>query len=82
MAGCLEFPKLGSVGYIESSKFIDGIVFPSLHKKYHLIENLHRSRAIADLFLSPFDEYMDKLKTDTANLSAVAGPVNPDRCKI
>jgi len=82
MAGCLEFPKLGSVGYIESSKFIDGIVFPSLHKKFHLIENLRRSRAIADLFLSPFDEYMDKLKTDSANLSAVAGPVNPYRCKI
>jgi hypothetical protein len=82
MAGCLEFPKLGSVGYIESSKFIDGIVFPSLHRKFHLIENLHRNRAIADLFLSPFDEYMDKLKTDSANLSAVAGPVNPDRCKI
>ncbi len=95
MLGCLEFQKLGSVGYIESSKFIDGIVFPSLHRKFHLIENLNRSRAIADLFLSPFDEYMDELKTDfAANLSAVAGPINPDfhrkvegtregsRCKI
>ena|ERR1700733_7097649 len=78
MVGCLEFQKLGSVGYIESSKFIDGIVFPSLHRKFHLIENLNRSRAIADLFLSPFDEYMDELKTDFANLSAVAGPINPD----
>ena len=90
MDGSLEFKNLCSVGYLESSEFIDGIVFPSLHSKLNLTKNLPRSRAITDLFLSPFDEYMNEvsLKTDFANLSAaVAGPINrplgsEERCKI
>jgi hypothetical protein len=87
--GSLEFKNFCPVGYLEPSKFIDGIVFPSLHSKLNLTENLPRSRAIADLFLSPFDEYMNEvlLKTDLANYSAAAGPINhplgsEERCKV
>lgn len=91
LVGSLEFTKdpFCSVGYLESSKFIDGIVFPSLHSKFNRIEHLPRSLAITDLFLSPLDDYMDELKTDGAILSVVASPINPpnntgseERCKV
>ena len=75
-------------GYLEFSKFLDGIVFPSLYNKFNLIEHQSRVLAITDLFLSPLDEYMDELKTGFSNLSVVGGPVNPlnavseERCKV
>lgn len=73
---------------LESSKFIDGIVFPSLYNKFNLIEHQSRILAITDFFLSPLDKYMDELKRDFSNLSAVAGLINPlnteseEKCKV
>lgn len=85
MVGSFEFKSICLVGYYESSKFTEDIVFPLLCSKFNLVENIPRNCAIADLFLSPFDEYMDYLKTYFSNL---CNPINPfstrseERCKI
>jgi hypothetical protein len=81
IAGSLEFKNFRLVGYHESSKFTEDItLFPSLYRKFNLVKNLPRSWAMADLFLSPFDEYMDKLKTDFCSKNSPK--VSEERCKI